>query len=124
MLRPILSGATFFLGTSLAFAAAPSATQTGSLLSAPSAAPSPVAPLEQTAPVKCEPSGGFAAWRDGFKRYAITQGISARTASALDGLTPSKQVLSLDRNQKAFRISFDQWVRERVNPRIERARQK
>ena len=55
------------------------------------------------AQVQCEPPGGFAAWIDSFKRYAVAQGISQRTASAaLDGLTlnaelqPLAQALSSD----------------------------
>jgi lytic murein transglycosylase len=73
--------------------------------------------------VQCDPNGGFPAWLQSFKRYAVAQGISPRTASAtLDGLTVNRQVLSLDRNQKAFKVSFETWVRERVTPRVARAR--
>ena len=74
--------------------------------------------------VQCEPPGGFPAWLDSFKRYAIAQGVSPRTASAaLDGLTVNRQVIALDRDQRAFRLSFDEWVRQRVSPRIGRGAQ-
>ena len=69
--------------------------------------------------VQCEPPGGFGAWLESFKRDAVAQGISQRTASAaLDGLTLNRQVIALDRDQRAFRKSFEAWVRERVTPRI------
>ena len=75
------------------------------------------------AAVQCEPPGGFSAWIDSFKRQAVAQGISPRTASALDGLTPNRQVIKLDRDQRAFRLSFEEWVRQRVTPRLGRGAQ-
>jgi hypothetical protein len=75
------------------------------------------------AQVQCEPPGGFNAWIDSFKRHAVAQGISPRTAAALDGLTVNRQVIQLDRDQRAFRLSFEQWIAQRVTPRINRGRQ-
>ena len=76
------------------------------------------------AQVQCEPPDGFPAWLDSFKRHAVSQGISERTASAaLDGLTVNRQVIQLDRDQRAFRLSFEEWVRQRVSPRISRGAQ-
>jgi lytic murein transglycosylase len=76
------------------------------------------------AQVQCEPPGGFAAWIDSFKRYAVAQGVSPRTASAaLDGLTLNRQVISLDRDQRAFRLSFEEWIAQRVAPRVNRGAQ-
>ena len=76
------------------------------------------------AQVQCEPPGGFPAWLDSFKRHAVAQGISQGTASAaLDGLTVNRQVIALDRDQRAFKLSFDEWVRQRVTPRIGRGTQ-
>jgi membrane-bound lytic murein transglycosylase B len=72
------------------------------------------------AQVQCEPPGGFAAWIDGFKRHAVAQGVSPRTASALDGVSLNRQVIALDRDQRAFKLSFDEWVRQRVTPRVTR----
>ena len=62
------------------------------------------------AQVQCEPPGGFPAWLDSFKRHAVAQGISQRTAAALDGLTLNRQVISLDRDQRAFKLSFEAWI--------------
>jgi lytic murein transglycosylase len=74
--------------------------------------------------VQCEPPGGFSAWLDSFKRHAVAQGISPRTASAaLDGVTLNRQVISLDRDQRAFRLSFEEWVRQRVSPRVNQGAQ-
>jgi membrane-bound lytic murein transglycosylase B len=79
-----------------------------------------VTPAAQ-AQVQCEPPGGFPAWLDSFKRHAVAQGISPRTVSAaLDGVTLNRQVIRLDRDQRAFRLSFEEWARQRVNPRINR----
>jgi lytic murein transglycosylase len=76
------------------------------------------------AQVQCEPPGGFAAWIDSFKRHAVAQGISQRTVSAaLDGLTLNRQVISLDRDQRAFRLSFEEWIAQRVTPRVNRGAQ-
>src|SRR5687768_1806363 len=84
--------------------------------SAPAAPPPPP-------PVACEPQGGFPAWRENFHRHAVAEGVSRRTASAaLDGLTPNRQVVALDRDQRAFKADFEQWVRERINPRLPKAR--
>jgi membrane-bound lytic murein transglycosylase B len=75
------------------------------------------------AQVQCEPAGGFGAWTDSFKRHAVAQGISPRTAAALDGLTLNRQVIQLDRDQRAFKLSFEAWIAQRVTPRINRGRQ-
>jgi membrane-bound lytic murein transglycosylase B len=74
--------------------------------------------------VKCEPPGGFPGWLDSFKRHAVAQGVSRSSASAaLDGLSLNRQVISLDRDQRAFRLSFEEWVAQRVTPRIDRGAQ-
>jgi lytic murein transglycosylase len=83
----------------------------------------PVTSPQAPPPVRCEPPAGFAAWRDDFRRYAVAEGVSQRTvAAALEGVTPNRQVLSLDRNQSPFRATFDSWVKERIDPRMARAR--
>jgi lytic murein transglycosylase len=76
--------------------------------------------------VQCEPPGGFSAWLESFKRAAVAQGVSQRTVSAaLDGVTPNPEVLRLDRNQTAFRLSFEEFARQRVTQgRINQARQR
>ncbi|MCC2112165.1 MAG: lytic murein transglycosylase [Hyphomicrobiales bacterium] len=60
--------------------------------------------------------GGFSAWLNDFKREAAARGISRRAIdSALNGVTYSSKVISLDRNQKSFKLSFEQFWARRVN---------
>lgn len=75
--------------------------------------------------VQCEPPGGFSAFINNFKQAAAAQGVSQRTLSqALDGLTIDQEVLRLDRNQRPFRLSFEEFARNRVTQgRINGARQ-
>lgn len=84
-------------------------------------------PLQMAAPAqaaKCNHPGGFNAFIEEFKAEAIRKGISKRTAnSALKGLSPNKTVLKLDRNQKHFRVSFEEFARKRVTSgRVSKAR--
>ena len=59
---------------------------------------------------QCEPAGGFDVWLDAFKREAVAAGISQRTlGSALVGVSPDPKVLSLDRNQKVFAQTFEEF---------------
>lgn len=58
----------------------------------------------------CEPPGGFTAWLDTFKREAAATGISEPTlTSAFVGVGPDAKVLGLDRNQKVFHQSFEEF---------------
>lgn len=68
---------------------------------------------------------GFNAWLKAFKAEAVAAGISARTVDgALNGVTYSRKVIGYDRNQKSFKLSFDQFWRRRVDQRmINRGRQ-
>jgi lytic murein transglycosylase len=63
---------------------------------------------------QCQDPAGFPAWLDSIRRDAARQGVSPRALAALDGLTPNPQVLSLDRNQKAFRMSFEAFAASRI----------
>ncbi|WP_420394142.1 lytic murein transglycosylase [Acuticoccus sp.] len=67
---------------------------------------------------------GFAAWLADFKDRAMREGVSARTVErALGDVSYSKRVIGFDRNQKSFRLSFDEFWRRRVDRRmIERGR--
>lgn len=59
---------------------------------------------------------GFGAWLAAFKKEAAAQGISENTLkSALGGVQYSDLVISRDRNQKSFKLSFDAFWRLRVN---------
>jgi lytic murein transglycosylase len=60
-------------------------------------------------------AAGFGAWLEGFKRKAASQGISrAALASALDGVSYDRTVVRLDRSQRSFKLSFEQFYARRV----------
>ena len=69
---------------------------------------------------------GFSSWLEGYKAKAASQGISAGTiAKTLGGISYDRNVIRLDRNQKSFKLSFDQFYARRVSPQlISRGRQK
>ena len=65
----------------------------------------------------CQDPAGFASWLEGFKREAVTQGISQKTiASALTGLNYDPEVVSRDRKQGVFQQSFEQFSGRAVSP--------
>jgi lytic murein transglycosylase len=58
---------------------------------------------------------GFAGWLEQFKAKAAADGISKTTlASALGGVSYDRTVVHLDRNQKSFKLSFEQFYARRV----------
>lgn len=58
---------------------------------------------------------GFARWLERFKERAAAQGISSATlASALGGVSYDRRVVRLDRNQRSFKLSFEQFYARRV----------
>lgn len=69
-------------------------------------------------------ASGFNRWLDEFKREAVASGIPSRVvSSALAGVTYDPRVIRLDRSQKSFKLSFDQFYRRRVsNAMISRGR--
>ncbi len=71
------------------------------------------------APAQAAPCGndasGFSAWLPAFKREAQAQGISPKALSALDGVTYDTTVIRLDRNQKHFKMSFEQFAANRIS---------
>jgi lytic murein transglycosylase len=58
---------------------------------------------------------GFRAWIEAYKDRAAAQGINQRTLAILDDVEYSQKVIGLDRNQKSFRLSFEQFYARRVN---------
>ncbi len=59
---------------------------------------------------------GFKRWLADFRQTAAKHGISARTFNrALAGVTYDRRVIRLDRNQKSFKLSFNQFYRRRVS---------
>ena len=59
--------------------------------------------------------GGFDAWLRIFKQEAVAQGISPAALRALDGVSYDTKVISLDRNQKHFKMSFEEFARNRIS---------
>ena len=58
---------------------------------------------------------GFDAWLAQFKKRAAAQGISPATiSSALAGVSYDATVVRLDRSQKSFRLSFEEFYARRV----------
>jgi lytic murein transglycosylase len=74
----------------------------------------PAAALAQS----CGNSGaGFDSWLSQFRTKAAAQGISARTlSSALDGLAYDPTVVRLDRSQRSFKLSFEEFYARRAGP--------
>jgi lytic murein transglycosylase len=61
-------------------------------------------------------AAGFGDWLQRFKGYAVSQGISQRTAgSALNGISYHRRVIQLDRNQRSFKLSFETFYARRVS---------
>lgn len=67
---------------------------------------------------------GFGPWLDDFKQEAAAEGISRRTIDAtLGGVAYDRTVISRDRGQKVFRLSFEQFSARLVTPsRVSRGR--
>src|SRR5262245_56087187 len=60
-----------------------------------------------SANLNCRNTGDFGVWLDGFRKEALSQGISRATvAAALDGLTLDPGVIARDRKQSFFSQSF------------------
>ena len=59
--------------------------------------------------------GGFSRWMDGYKQRAVSAGVSPRTVNAvLSGVTYDPRIVRLDRSQKSFKLSFEQFYARRV----------
>jgi lytic murein transglycosylase len=61
-------------------------------------------------------AGGFDAWLPQMRGKAIGQGISAATANAaLSGVSYDSNTIRLDRSQRSFKLSFEQFYAKRVS---------
>ena len=61
-------------------------------------------------------AAGFPAWANAFKAKATAQGISAATANAvLSTAAYDSNVIRLDRSQRSFKLSFEQFYARRVS---------
>jgi lytic murein transglycosylase len=59
---------------------------------------------------------GFESWLSRFKSKAAAQGISSATiAATLDGVSYDPTVIRLDRGQRSFKLSFEQFYARRVD---------
>jgi lytic murein transglycosylase len=92
-------------------------------LRAMAAALSAAACLWVTPGLAVDCGGPFETWLAAFQREATGKGISPRAVAALDGLSPSQQVLSLDRRQGHFAKSFEEFGLPRIAQRIDKAQQ-
>ena len=64
-------------------------------------------------------SAGFPAWIEQFKKEAARAGISDRTLnSAFKNVRYATKTISLDRNQRSFKLSFEQFMQKRGAPTI------
>lgn len=68
-------------------------------------------------------ASGFSAWVEKFKRDAAAQGISQGTINAaFSNVGYSTATIRLDRNQRVFKQSFEQFAGRMIPPRLGRAR--
>jgi lytic murein transglycosylase len=61
-------------------------------------------------------AGGFESWLSQFRSRAAAQGVSQRAiASGLAGISYDASVIRLDRSQRSFKLSFNQFYARRVS---------
>ncbi|MEC9472173.1 MAG: lytic murein transglycosylase, partial [Pseudomonadota bacterium] len=59
--------------------------------------------------------GGFEAWKQSFIANSQSYGLKKRVVEpSLKNVKYNKKVVSLDRNQKSFKLSFNQFYAKRV----------
>jgi len=69
--------------------------------------------------------GGFETWKQAFVTGSSRYGLKQRQVQrALQGVTYNRKVVRLDRNQKSFKLSFEQFYAKRVNNAMIRRGQK
>jgi lytic murein transglycosylase len=76
-----------------------------------------VLPLSSALAQGCGNSAdGFDTWLSAYKGRAIRAGVSQSTVqSALSGIDYDRKVIGLDRGQRSFKLSFDQFYARRVS---------
>jgi lytic murein transglycosylase len=78
-----------------------------------------LAPLALAGPAGAAQCGndasGFEAWKAQFKQEAVAAGLSPRTVSLLDGVKYDAGVIKLDRTQRPFKMSFEQFAKQRLS---------
>lgn len=85
-----------------------------------------VGPLQAANAESCGNNGnGFDRWLSAYKSRAAGQGVSTRTIeTALAGVSYDRKVIGLDRGQRSFKLSFEQFYARRVSPQMIRRGQK
>jgi len=58
-------------------------------------------------------SSGFEAWKEDFAQQAQSSGVGRRGLSALASASYASKTIAADRNQKSFKLSFDQFMAKR-----------
>jgi lytic murein transglycosylase len=67
----------------------------------------------------CSSTGGeYNAWKDEFAAEAKAEGIGAKALSALAKTSYATKTINADRNQKSFKLSFEQFMAKRGAPTI------
>jgi len=67
-----------------------------------------------------ESSAGFEAWVERVKKQAAGQGISqAVLSSAFAGVSYDPTIIRLDRNQRSFKLTFEQFYARRAGPGLQ-----
>lgn len=63
---------------------------------------------------ECGKTGsGFEAWKASFSQQAAAQGVGRKGLSALAGAKYATATINADRNQKSFRLSFEDFMKKR-----------
>ena len=63
-------------------------------------------------------SGGFNAWKAAFSQEAAARGVGQRALSALANTSYATSTIQADRNQRSFRLSFEEFMQKRGAPTI------
>ena len=58
-------------------------------------------------------AAGYDAWKEGFAQQAQASGVGRRGLSALAGANYASKTIQADRNQKSFKLSFEQFMAKR-----------
>src|SRR5690606_17304235 len=84
--------------------------------SQPATTPAPAPAQDSPAPVVM-PAISFSAWRDGFRRQALSRGIDAATFDrAFAGVTPDASVIRADRSQPEFTRPVWEYLEGAISP--------
>ncbi len=116
IIRSLAVASAFTVLSSCADAPAPKPA-TAPLPQASQPASKPVATSPQATPSVAMPAVSFDAWRDGFRREALAQGIEpALFDRAFAGITPDASVIAADRSQPEFTRPVWEYLEGAISP--------